>query len=178
MTNTRIALIALTVTAAVASSGLALATDMGGKTRAQVHAEWLQAQRNGTLIANDMTGATLRELYPSRYPAAKASSLTRAQVRADLEAARRNGTLNANNMTGATLRDLYPSRYPAAKVSSLTRAQVRAELEAARRNGTLIANGQTGATFRELNPSQYPPMVTTDAPLLGMGPASEATRMN
>ena len=134
MKTTRIALIALTLTAAAASNSIAFASDLGGKTRAQVHAEWLQAQRNGTLIANDMTGATLRELYPSRYPAAK--------------------------------------------VSSLTRAQVRADLEAARRNGTLIANGQTGATFRELNPSQYPPMVTTDAPLLGMGPASEATRMN
>jgi hypothetical protein len=179
MTTTRFALIALTLTAAAASSGIAFATDMGGMTRAQVHAELLQAQRNGTLIANNMSGATLRDLYPSRYPAAKTSSLTREQVRAELDAARRNGTLIANEMSGATFRDQNPSRFPPKAMAPVaSRSDVLRELTQAQRDGTLIANSQTGATYRDLNPGQYPSTVTTDAPMLGMAPASGTTRMN
>jgi hypothetical protein len=114
MKNVRIALIALSFTAAAAGSTAALATDMAGKTRAQVHAELLQAQRDGTLNANAMTGATLRDLSPTLYPSKQApSTVTRAQVLAELAEAQRLGTLNANAMTGATYRDLNPGNYPA-----------------------------------------------------------------
>lgn len=111
MNTARLALIALSLSAA-AASGSVFAADMG-KTRTQVQAELLQAQRDGTLIANNMTGATYRDLYPNRYPAASVSTVTRAQVQAELAEARRNGTLVANSRTGATFRDLNPSRYPA-----------------------------------------------------------------
>ena len=176
MKNVRIALLALSLTAA--ASGAALADDMTPKTREQVRAELIQAQQDGTLIANSESGATFREMYPSRYPAAPASTVTREQVKAELIEAQRNGSLIANHMTGATYRDLYPSRYPAAPESDVTRAQVQAELLQAQRDGTLIANGHTGATYRDLYPSRYPAMHDAGAAMLGMAPLPNEMQMN
>lgn len=180
MKTVRFALIALSLSAAAIGSNAAFAADMGGKTRAQVHAELLQAQRDGTLMVNSMTGATYRDLYPSRYPTQPATSgLSQAQVKAELAQARRNGTLIANNMSGATFRDLNPSRYPTqAAMPGKSRDQVQAELAQAQRDGTLIANSQTGATYRDLNPSQYPAMNHANTSVLGMGETPTATRMN
>ena len=66
MKNARISIIALALTAI--SAGSVFAADMTPKTREQVRAELMQAQRDGTLIADGQTGATFRDLYPSRYP--------------------------------------------------------------------------------------------------------------
>jgi lipoprotein-anchoring transpeptidase ErfK/SrfK len=113
MKTTRLSLIVLALTAA--STSMAWATDAAApKTRAQVQAELVDAQRNGTLIADGQTGATFRELNPGRYmQPATVSPVTRAQVKAELAAARRNGTLIADGQTGATFRDLAPHRFPA-----------------------------------------------------------------
>jgi hypothetical protein len=178
MNTTRIALIALSFTAATLGSHAAIAAEMGGKTRAQVHAELVQAQRNGDTVANHMTGATYRDLYPSQYPKEAKSTVTRAEVHAELVEAQRNGDSVANNMTGATYRDLYPSQYPKKAKSTVTRAQVQAELAAARRNGDLTANAHSGATFRDLYPSNYPTKREADASLVGMGQVSKPSQMN
>jgi hypothetical protein len=63
-----------------------------GKTRAQVLAELVEAQRTGDIVADSETGKKLNELYPSQYPAKPAvQGNTRAQVLADLAQAKRSG---------------------------------------------------------------------------------------
>ncbi|AOW12545.1 hypothetical protein LPB072_06485 [Hydrogenophaga crassostreae] len=176
MKNARIAMLALSMTAA--ATGSALASDTTAKTREQVRAEFFEAQQEGTLIANSETGTTFRQMYPGRYPAATASNTTRAQVRAELVEAHQQGTQIANARSGATYRDLYPNQYPTDMASTVTREQVRAELIQAQRNGTLIANGQSGATYRDLFPSRYPTMNDAGAAMLGLAPLPNATRMN
>ena len=56
------------------AAGHALAQDQDSsapKTRAQVQAELLEAQRTGNIIAlGHNSGKMLNELYPDRYPAA------------------------------------------------------------------------------------------------------------
>ncbi|RJP65164.1 MAG: DUF4148 domain-containing protein [Comamonadaceae bacterium] len=67
MNTARLSLIALALTAA--SIGAAFAADTASpKTRDQVRAEVVEAQRNGTLIADGQTGATFRDLAPHRFP--------------------------------------------------------------------------------------------------------------
>jgi hypothetical protein len=111
MKTARLSLIALAI--ATASMGAAFAADASApKTRDQVRAELAEAQRNGTLVADGQTGATFRDLYPSRYMAMPATSLkTRAEVRAELRDAWVRGELVADGQTGATFRDLAPHRY-------------------------------------------------------------------
>ena len=178
MKTTRIALIALSLTAAAIGSNAAFAAEMGAKTRAQVHAELLQAQKNGTLIASNMSGATYRDMYPNQYPEQALSTVTRAQVQAKLVEAQNKGTLIANSTSGATYRDMYPSQYPEQAMSTVTRDQVQAELAEAQRKGTLIANSMSGATYRDLYPSKYPVKTDSDASMVGMGQASTTTQMN
>lgn len=85
------AIIALTLSTLAA--GYANATD-GGKTRDQVRAELLEAQRTGDIVADGNSGKKLNELYPSLYPAqAVVQGNTRAQVLAELAQAKRNGEL-------------------------------------------------------------------------------------
>ena len=68
MKTARLSLIALALT--TASAGMAFAADASApKTRDQVRAELMEAQRNGTLIADGQTGATFRDLNPGRYSA-------------------------------------------------------------------------------------------------------------
>ena len=110
MKNARNSIIALALTAL--SAGSVFAADMTPKTRDQVRAELAQAQRDGTLIADGQTGATFRELNPSRYPAMATAMKSRADVLAELAQARANGTLIADGQTGATFRDLSPALYP------------------------------------------------------------------
>ena len=67
MKTARLSLIALALT--TASAGMAFAADASApKTRDQVRAELMEAQRNGTLIADGQTGATFRDLAPHRFP--------------------------------------------------------------------------------------------------------------
>jgi hypothetical protein len=112
MKHARLSLIALALS--TASAGMAFAADASApKTREQVRAELVDAQRNGTLIADGQTGATFRDLNPGRYAAmpATASTKTRAQVQAEFKDAWVKGELIADGQTGATFRDLAPHRY-------------------------------------------------------------------
>ena len=100
--------------ATIALAGLTIAgTSMAqGLTREQVRAELTQAVAQGTLIADGQTGATFRELNPSRYPAMTRVGKSRADVLAELAQARADGTLIADGQTGATHRELSPALYP------------------------------------------------------------------
>ena len=72
MKTARLSLIALALT--TASAGMAFAADASApKTRDQVRAELMEAQRNGTLIADGQTGATFRDLSPTLYPQMQAT---------------------------------------------------------------------------------------------------------
>ena len=112
MKTARLSLIALALT--TASAGMAFAADASApKTRDQVRAELMEAQRNGTLIADGQTGATFRDLNPGRYMGMPAASVkTRADVHAELRDAWMRGELVADGQTGATFRDLAPHRFP------------------------------------------------------------------
>lgn len=107
---------ALTSVVLLVAAGAALA---GGKTRAEVHAEAVQARADGVL-----------NIVDAHYPVmpAQPSTLTRADVVAATRQARANGEL-----------DYTEADYPhiAAVPSTLTRAQVRAEAVAARASGAL-----------------------------------------
>jgi hypothetical protein len=89
MKNSYAAIIALTLSTLAA--GYASAAD-APKTREQVRAELIEAQRTGDILAQGNSGKKLNELYPSRYPAtAVAQSSTRAEVLAELAQAKRSG---------------------------------------------------------------------------------------
>ena len=107
----------------VSALGIALATatfsqawaqdSAGAKTREEVRAELIEAQRIGDIMADGETGKKLNELYPHRYPAVPAGpGLTRAQVMAELAEAQRRGDILADGETGKKLNELYPNRYP------------------------------------------------------------------
>ncbi|MDP2016069.1 DUF4148 domain-containing protein [Hydrogenophaga sp.] len=105
MKNVRTTVIALALTAL--SAGSVFAADMTSKTRDQVRAELMQAQRDGSLIADGQTGAKFRDVFPGSYmQPAPASTTSRDQVRAELMEAQRNGTLIADGQTGATFRSI------------------------------------------------------------------------
>lgn len=61
---------AITLAIATLSAGHALAADPAtAKTREQVRAELLEAQRTGNIVANAETGELLNQVYPGRYAA-------------------------------------------------------------------------------------------------------------
>ena len=93
---------ALTLALAAMAAGNAFATDAAGpKTRDQVRAELVEAQRTGDIVHGD-SGQKLNELFPSRYPAKAATQgLTRAQVQATLAEARRTGEYELINNQGS-----------------------------------------------------------------------------
>ncbi len=168
MKSTRLHRITIAAIAATASS--VWASDMNGPTREQVRAELMEAQRNGTLIANGETGATFRDLNPGNYMAKPATQgLSRADVQAAFEQARANGELIANTEIGLTARQLAPGNYAAPKpmdapaAQGKTRDEVQAELSRAIANGTTMANGELGLTHRDLNPQVYADQDNTQA---------------
>ena len=156
MTFARIAIAAVVVTAFNVA-----AHAQEGKTREQVRAELIAAQRDGDVVTSGESGLTLRELNPSRYPArAPFMAKTRAQVISELEEARRNGDL-LDGDSGLTEYEARPGNFPQREVTqSKTREQVRAELEQAIRSGDIIANGDSGESERDLHPQRY---ATADA---------------
>ena len=83
----------LTLALAALAAGNALAADSAApKTREQVRAELLEAQRTGDIIEYGNSGRKLNELYPSQYPAkAVTQGNTREQVQAELAEAKRSG---------------------------------------------------------------------------------------
>jgi len=136
MNRKTLSALALILTAVAA--GNALAADASApKTREQVLAELVLAQRTGDVLANGDSGKLLNELYPNQYPAkVAAQGKTRAQVLAELVEAQRTGDILAQGDSGKTLYELNPSQYPARAVTQgNTRAQVLAELEQSQRSG-------------------------------------------
>ncbi|HEY8905371.1 MAG TPA: DUF4148 domain-containing protein [Rhodoferax sp.] len=132
----------LALVLATVAAGNVLAADASApKTRAQVLAELVQAQRTGDILAQGNSGKLLNELYPSQYPAkAVVPGKTREQVLADLVEAQRTGDILAQGNTGKKLSELYPSLYPVQAVTQgNTRAQVLAELEQSQRSGNTFS---------------------------------------
>lgn len=77
------------------------------KSRDEVLAELVQAERTGDVVANAETGQKAYQLYPSAYPARTAvASKSRAEVLAELVEAERNGEIIANAETGALEKSL------------------------------------------------------------------------
>jgi len=129
---------ALSLSLAALVAGNTFAADASApKTRDQVRAELVEAQRTGNILAQGDSGKLLNELYPSQYPAkAVVQGKTRDQVLAELVEAQRTGNILAQGNSGKLLNELYPSQYPAKAVTQgVTRAQVLAELEQAQRSG-------------------------------------------
>lgn len=116
-------------------------TVSSSKTRAQVHAELLEAQRTGDIAVSDSftdpsglgtglglgSGNKVKDLYPNRYPATPVSAgKTRAQVQAELMEAQRTGDIAVGDRftdpsglgtgfgygEGNLLKDRHPNRYP------------------------------------------------------------------
>ena len=134
---------ALSLSLAALVAGNAFAADASApKTRDQVRAELLEAQRTGNIVAQGNSGKMLNELYPNQYPAkAAVQGYTREQVLADLAEAKRTGNIIAPGNSGKMLNELYPSQYPAKAVAhGLSREQVVAELEQAQHSGDNYSN--------------------------------------
>jgi hypothetical protein len=168
--KTRLSVVAIALSTLVA--GHALAADPAvAKTREQVRAELIEAQRNGDLIADGETGLRFNQVSPHLYPQATVVAKTRAEVKAELAAAQANGDLIADGETGARFNEVFPAQYAATRTAAAvevvaqgkTRAEVKAELAEAIRNGELIADGETGARFKDLNPGRYPAEATFQA---------------
>jgi uncharacterized membrane protein len=126
-------------------------------TRAEVIAQYREAQRTGDLLAPGDSGLKLNEIAPDRYPkTAAATSLTRDQVVAELQAAIRSGDVVAPGDSGMKLNELYPGRYPAAMaVAGKTREQVRAETLESIRTGDMQMPGDSGLKQNEVAPTLY-----------------------
>lgn len=153
MKSVRFNLIAAAIITASATS--VWASDMNGPTREQVRADLMEAQRNGTLIANGETGATFRDMNPGNYMAKPATQgLSRTEVQAAFEQARAKGELIVSTEIGLTAKQLAPGNYAAPAVQGKTRAQVEAELSRAIANGTTVANGELSRIQRNQAPQQ------------------------
>ncbi len=169
--KTRLSVVAIALSTLVAGHALA-ADPAAAKTREQVRAELVEAQRNGTLIADGETGQRFNQVSPHLYPQATVVAKTRAEVKAELAVAQANGDLIADGQTGARFNEVFPAQYAANRTAApavevvaqgKSRAQVRAELAEAQANGDLIADGETGARFKDLFPGRYPVEATVQA---------------
>jgi predicted RNase H-like HicB family nuclease len=168
--KTRLSVVAIALSTLIAGHALA-ADPTQAKTREQVRAELVEAQRNGDLIADGETGLRFNQVSPHLYPQATVVAKTREEVKAELAQAQANGDLIADGQTGARFNEVFPAQYAASRAAPAvevvaqgkTRAEVKAELAEAIRNGDLIADGQTGARFKDLNPSRYPAEATFQA---------------
>jgi len=109
---TRIVSISTLALAALAS-GAAHADP--GKTREQVQAELVAAQKAGDVPVGE-DGLTPRERFPWLYPAVGTAEpgKTREQVKAELAAAQQNGDI-VMSFAGKTERELFPGRHPASE---------------------------------------------------------------
>jgi Domain of unknown function (DUF4148) len=77
-------------------------TQAASKSRDEVLAELIQAERAGDVVANAETGEKANQLFPSAYPAqAAVAGKSRAEVLAELIEAERNGEIIANAETGS-----------------------------------------------------------------------------
>lgn len=110
--NTKLAtVIALTFTTFSMGNALAANPVAAAKTRADVLAELVEAQRTGDIM-DHVTGKKLYEVYPGQYPTRIAArEHSRAEVQAELIEARRTGEL-MDHVTGKKLNEVYPGQYP------------------------------------------------------------------
>jgi hypothetical protein len=107
---------ALGAALAVAAFNAAWAQDSGPKTREQVRAELMEAQRSGDIMADGETGKKLNEVFPTAYPAkASTGGMTREQVRSELIDAQRRGDVRVDGESGRKLNELNPQQYPGTK---------------------------------------------------------------
>jgi len=124
-----------------------------GKSRAQVQAELVAAEKAGELPVGE-DSLTPRERFPWLYPAPadSAPAKSRAQVQAELAAAENAGDVVVGE-DGLTPRERFPSLYPpaAANGPAVTREQVRADLAAAQKAGE-IPQGFAAIAPRDLTP--------------------------
>lgn len=142
-----------TVLAAVAALSAGVASAQG-LTRAEVKAQVIAAERDGTLNALDGQDSGSAYLAAHFHP-----TETRSEVRADLAAAKANGTLDALDGQDSG------SAFLAANFHSTTpRSDVKAELANAERNGTLDAlTGQDSGSFALSHVEQTHPRSTAFA---------------
>jgi len=99
----------------VAGQAVAQAQDPSApKTRTEVQAELLEAQRTGNIVSWGDSGLMLNELYPQNYPPKPAGQgLSREQVMDELLEAQRTGNIVSWGDSGLMLNELYPQMYPA-----------------------------------------------------------------
>jgi hypothetical protein len=139
---------AVSILALAVAAGPVFAQDAAAaKTREQVRAELLEAQRTGDVMADGESGMKLNELYPRNFPAsasANAQSRARTEVRAELLEAQRRGDLMSFGDSESAFTQRYPGRASAA--SSLTRAEVKAQLLEAQRRGDWMTS-DSGSSF-------------------------------
>jgi len=107
--------VGLVLLTGVAAQAVAQTQDTSApKTRAEVQAELLEAQRTGNIVSWDEQGLMLNEMYPQNYPPKPAGQgLSREQVMAELLEAQRTGNIVSWGDSGLMLNELYPQRYPA-----------------------------------------------------------------
>jgi hypothetical protein len=100
---------ALGVALALTAFNAVWAQNSEPKTREQVRAELLEAQRNGDIMADGETGKKLNEVFPNAYPAkATTGGLTREQVKAELIEAERRGDVMVDGESGRKLNEFSP----------------------------------------------------------------------
>lgn len=116
------------------------------KTRAEVQAELLEAQRTGNIVSWDERGMMLNEMHPQNYPPKPAGmGLSREQVMADLMEAQRTGNIMSWGESGLMLNELYPQRYPPKPATQgLTREQVQSDIPKSRSAGSFMWWGGWG----------------------------------
>lgn len=122
------------------------------KTREQVRAELLEAQRTGDVMADGESGMKLNELYPRNFQSsvnANAQSRARTEVRAELLEAQRRGELMSFGDSESAFTQRYPGR--ASGASGLTRAEVKAQVLEAQRRGELMTS-DSGSSFNGASP--------------------------
>lgn len=107
----------LALAALVLTSTYVMASESGAsKTREQVLAELVEAQRTGDIAAPGYYGGKkLNEVFPDRYPQKVATAgKTREQVKSELAEAQRTGDIPAISYYGGKkLNEVFPERYKA-----------------------------------------------------------------
>jgi hypothetical protein len=150
--NTRLRTTVSILALAVAVGPVFAQDAAAAKTREQVRAELLEAQRTGDVMADGESGMKLNELYPHNFPvsaSATAQSRARTEVRAELLEAQRRGDLMSFGDSESAFMQRYPGSASAA--SGLTRAEVKAQLLEAQRRGDWMTS-DSGSSFNGAYP--------------------------
>ncbi len=140
----------------VALAGAHQAQAHDGKSRAQVRAEFDQANRAGELLAPGEPGLPYYQLRPDLYPRAMVQGKPRDLVKGELAEAVRTGNVVAGEFAG-NLNEVHPNLYPPVpRVAGKSRETAKAELAEALRSGGIIVGGELGLTRNQLSSGRYP----------------------